>query len=185
MKIGYARVSTSDQTTALQLDALTAEGCDHIYVDELSGARKDRPELEKALALVRGGDVLVIWKLDRLGRSLSHLIEIADRIREQGGAIKCLTQSIDTTTAGGKLFFHMLAAISEFERGTMAERIKEGMAASTRRGGVMGRPKKLGNGQLAIARKMLDNGDSVSSVAREFDISRTTLYEYLKDGTHE
>src|SRR4249919_976304 len=143
MLLGYARVSTHDQTLALQQDALTQAGCDRIFTDTASGAKAERQGLEEALSHVRRGDTLVVWKLDRLGRSLPHLIETITGLQERGIGFKSLTEQIDTTTSGGKLIFHVFGALAEFEREVIRERTQAGLTAARARGRTGGRPKKL------------------------------------------
>ena len=143
MLIGYARISTIDQNLNLQLDALKAAGCEHIYEDEgISGAHANRPGLSRALKRLSNEDVLVVWKLDRLGRSMRHLIELTTMFDDKGIGFRSLSDAIDTSTPGGKLYFHLMGAFAEFERNLISERTKAGMAAAKARGVKMGRPKK-------------------------------------------
>ena len=148
MLIGYARVSTDDQDTRLQIDALKRAGCERIYEESASGSRTDRPELAKALAHGRKGDVVVVWKLDRLGRSLPHLIDTVHDLEERKIAFRSLTDSIDTTTASGRMFFHMMGALAQFERDLIRERTHAGLKAARERGNVGGRPRKLEKPQI-------------------------------------
>src|SRR3954469_8965485 len=141
--VGYARVSTFEQIMDLQRDALAA-GCDRIFTDTMSGNRSDRPGLAQALDYLREGDVLVVWRLDRLGRSLKYLIEVITRLNERGIGFRSLTEQIDTTTSGGKLIFHVFGALAEFERDVIRERTQAGLAAARARGRMGGRPKRLG-----------------------------------------
>lgn len=141
--IGYARVSTDEQNPALQFDALTRAGCKTIFTESASGAAVSRPALEKALSALRPGDTLVTWKLDRLGRSLSHLIGIVTLLECRGVAFRSLSESIDTETASGRLLFHVMGALAEFERALISERTRAGMAAARARGRNIGRPRKL------------------------------------------
>lgn len=181
MKIGYARVSTEEQSLDLQRQALTAAGCEQIFEDHgVSGAARRRPGLDQALKIVGAGDVLVVWRLDRLGRSLPHLIEVIQDLGDRQGGFQSLTESIDTTTAGGRLVFHMMGALAEFERSLISERTRAGMKAVKARGGSVGRPKSLTGAQIAHARELLANGDSAASVARLFGVSRPTIYRALK-----
>jgi len=144
MLIGYARVSTMDQNLDLQIDALKKAGCDHIYQDEgISGAKAKRPGLDAALAVLKPGDQLVVWKLDRLGRSMRHLIDVTSKFEERGIGFTSLSDAIDTSTPGGKLYFHLMGAFSEFESNLNSERTKAGMAAARARGVKLGRPKKI------------------------------------------
>ena len=148
MRIGYARISTVDQNLDLQIDALRAAGCERIHKDEgVSGAKAMRPGLEAALALLKENDVLVVWKLDRLGRSMKHLIELTSHLEAKGIGFRSLSDAIDTSTPGGKLYFHLIGAFAEFERNLISERTKAGMAAAKARGVKMGRPRKLTTGQ--------------------------------------
>lgn len=149
MLIGYARVSTEEQNLDLQVDALERAGCDRIFCDRgFSGALRSRPALDDALQSLRSGDTLVTWKLDRLGRSLSHLISLVTDLQSSGVAFKSISDTIDTSTAGGRLQFHMLGALAEFERALISERTKAGMAAARARGTTLGRPTKLSKGQI-------------------------------------
>src|SRR5690348_9395311 len=157
MEIGYARVSTGEQTLDLQLDALTRAGCAKVFTETASGANAERPILAEALSYLRPGDVLVVWRLDRLGRSLQHLIAVVAELAERGIGFKSLGEQIDTTTAGGKLVFHVFGALAEFERDLIRERTQAGLAAARARGRVGGRPKKLADAkQVALARALYD-----------------------------
>ncbi|HMR34436.1 MAG TPA: recombinase family protein [Geminicoccus sp.] len=181
MKIGYARVSTDEQNLDLQRHALEAAGCAVVYEDRgISGATADRPGLAAALARLEPGDVLVVWKLDRLGRSLFRLIEFLDGLGKAGAGFASLSEAIDTTTAGGRLVFHMLGALSEFERALIAERTKAGMAAAKRRGRHVGRPRKLSPQQLAQARVLLASAtETRAGVARLLGVDEKTLRRAL------
>ena len=181
MIIGYARVSTSDQDTTLQINALTASGCERIYQEYKSGKSKDRPELTRCLDALREGDILIVWRLDRLGRSLKDLIEIVSELESKGVGFQSLNESIDTTSSSGKLIFHVFAALSEFERSLIQERTKAGLAAARARGRKGGRPKKLSDDQIRKARAMLsDPMMTKSEVAGHFGVSRVTLNTALK-----
>ncbi len=181
MKLGYARVSTDEQTLALQLDALQAAGCTRIFRDNAtSGAVVERPGLSKALAAVGPGDVLVVWKLDRLGRSLHHLIEIMNDLSARGAGFQSLSESIDTMTAGGKLVFHIMGALAEFERALIAERTKAGMDAAKRRGVRIGRPPSLSVRQVQAVLRRKEKGEPLEEIADEFDVSVRTLRRALK-----
>ena len=178
MLIGYARVSTHDQTLALQQDALTQAGCERLFTDTASGAKADRPGLEEALSHIRSGDTLVVWKLDRLGRSLPHLIETITRLQERGIGFKSLTEQIDTTTSGGKLIFHIFGALAEFERDIIRERTQAGLAAARGRQG--GRRKTLTPQQIALVKKLYaDKTTPIKDICKSFHISRMTLWRYL------
>lgn len=183
MLIGYARVSTEDQDTALQVDALTAAGCTKIYTEKRSGASRERPELTAAISFLRPGDTLVIWKLDRLGRSLTQLITTVNTLEEQGIGLRSLTEQIDTTTAGGRLIFHIFGALAEFERGVVRERTQAGLAAARARGRVGGRPRALTPKDIAAARAMLkDTTLTFAEVAQRLRTSPATLYRALPGG---
>src|SRR3954452_14890909 len=158
MLIGYARVSTLDQTLALQQDALTAAGCEHIYTDTVSGSVTDRPGLTNALSHLRPGDTLVVWRLDRLGRSLSHLIETVRQLQERGIGFRSLQEQIDTTTSGGKLIFHVFGALAEFERDLIRERTHAGLQAARARGRLFGRPHTLTPKQVEQLRTLAKDG---------------------------
>ena len=183
MLIGYARVSTGDQNFDLQRDALLASGCESskIFTDKLSGARDDRPGLAQALEYVRESDTLVVWRLDRLGRSLSHLIQTTTGLEQRGVGFKSLQEGIDTTTSGGKLVFHIFGALAEFERSLIRERTQAGLKAARARGRSAGRPKLLDTRKLMIAESLLkDPKLTVSEVAHQVGIARSTLYTYLR-----
>lgn len=144
MKIGYARVSTDVQRMDLQMDALKQAGCDHIFTDHgISGAATERPGLQQTMKMLQKGDTLIVWRLDRLGRSLVHLVELVSNLGRQGIEFRSLTESIDTSSSGGKLLFHMIAALAEFERSLISERTKAGMAAAKLRGKHVGRPPRI------------------------------------------
>jgi DNA invertase Pin-like site-specific DNA recombinase len=183
MDIGYARVSTGEQTLELQLDALKTAGCGKVYQETASGAKAERPVLEEVLGYLRPGDTLVVWRLDRLGRSLKHLIEVVAALAERGIGFKSLTEQIDTTTPGGKLIFHVFGALAEFERDLIRERTHAGLAAARARGRLGGRPKKLADSkQLGLARTLYAGGQTDSAtICQTLGISRATLYRYLKE----
>lgn len=183
--IGYARVSTRDQNPDSQTDALQGAGCDKIFIDHASGKLAKRPELSKALEYLRDGeDTLVVTKLDRLGRSVRNLKEIADELQQRGIGLKALSQGIDTTTPGGRLFFHLLAAIAEFEHDLIVERTQEGLAAARARGRNGGRRPKMSATKVAQARAMYDTGDhTVQEIADTFDVARQTIYRHLERDT--
>jgi len=182
MDIGYARVSTGEQTLDLQLDALRAIGCGRVYEETASGAKAERPVLDEVLSYLRPGDTLVVWRLDRLGRSLQHLIEVVAALAERGIGFKSLTEQIDTTTSGGKLIFHVFGALAEFERDLIRERTHAGLAAARARGRLGGRPKKLATAQqVAAARALYDGGQTdIATICATLGISRATLYRALK-----
>lgn len=184
--IGYARVSTYDQNLDLQIQALKAAGCETIFRDHgVSGARRERPGLAKALAHVKEGDVIVVWKLDRLGRSLPHLVEIVDALRQIGVGFRSLQEQIDTTSAGGRFYLHILAALAEFEREMISERTKAGMAAARRNGKHIGRPRKLTDVQVNEAQALIAAGsESRASVAAKFGVDVATLRRALEAAGH-
>ncbi len=186
MQIGYARVSTEEQTLHLQLDALTAAGCDRLFTDTASGARTERLGLTEALDHLRAGDTLVVWRLDRLGRSLRHLIETVTALAERGVGFRSLTESIDTTSPGGKLIFHIFGALAEFERDLIRQRTRAGLTAARARGRTGGRPHAKGLAdprQRALAKLLYDAKQTpVNDLARMFKVSRATFYRYLTDG---
>jgi DNA invertase Pin-like site-specific DNA recombinase len=181
MKIGYARVSTADQNTNLQLDALKASGCEKIITEKLSGAAKSRPKLDKLLGSLVEGDVLTVWRLDRLGRSLPHLIATVSALEERGAHLQSLSEGIDTTTAQGRLTFHIMGALAEFGRSLVVERTRAGLEAAKRRGARIGRPKSLTPAQVRHARKLLDGDERPQAVADSLGVSRSTLYRALKN----
>jgi DNA invertase Pin-like site-specific DNA recombinase len=184
MDIGYARISTGEQTLDLQLDALTAAGCGKVYTETASGAKAERPVLEDVLGYLRLGDTLVVWRLDRLGRSLQHLIALVTGLAERGIGFKSLTEQIDTTTPGGKLIFHVFGALAEFERDLIRERTHAGLAAARARGRLGGRPKKLQDArQRELARSLYDSRQTdIDTICQTLGISRATLYRSLKRG---
>lgn len=182
MKIGYSRVSTDEQNLDLQRAALERMGCERIFEDRgISGRQAHRPGLSEALEILSDGDVLVVWKLDRLGRSLSHLVSLLDELGKRGVGFASITENIDTTTAGGRLLFHMMAALSEFERSIIVERTRAGMSAAKRRGKRLGRPVKLTPEHLDHARTLLDSGAHTRrSVAKLLGVNESTLRRALK-----
>jgi DNA invertase Pin-like site-specific DNA recombinase len=184
MFVGYVRVSseTDRQNSDLQRDALIAVGVDsrHLFEDRASGARTDRPGLTQALAFVRPGDVLVVWKLDRLGRSLTHLIEIVNTLKANQVAFRSLTEGMDSTTASGELFFHVFGALAQYERALIKERVTAGLAAARNRGRIGGRPPAISSEKLAPIVESLRGGMSKAAVCRTFGVKRTTLIETLR-----
>ena len=183
MFIGYARVSTQDQTPQLQLDALKVAGCERSFVEKASGAQRDRPELQAALGYMRPGDTLVVWKLDRLARSLKQLIETVESLENKKMGFRSLTENIDTTTPGGRLTFHLFAVLAEFERSIIKERNMAGLAAARSRGRKGGRPPSLNAKDLAAAKALLrDPGITVEEVAKRLKVSPATLYRHLPGG---
>lgn len=184
MLIGYVRVSSIDdrQSTDLQRDALLSAGVDqrNLYEDRLSGARDDRPGLKSCLDYLQSGDVLVVWKLDRLGRSLAHLIDIVNEFQKRGIGLKSLTEAIDTTTAMGEFLFHVFGALAQYERSLIRERVNAGLAAALRRGRKGGRPRRLDEERVDAALALIANGMSISSAARSVAVPRSTLVDSLK-----
>ena len=181
MKIGYARVSTNDQDTQLQIDALTAAGCERIYQETQSGAKQDRLELQQCLKSLRAGDLLIVWKLDRLGRSLQHLIELVTDLESRQIGFQSLTENIDTTSPTGKLIFHIFGSLAEFERGLIRERVIAGLAAAKKKGTKFGRPEALNEADKDMALAMFNGGATKIAIARHFKVTRQTIYTLLKD----
>jgi DNA invertase Pin-like site-specific DNA recombinase len=180
MLIGYARVSTQDQNADLQLKALKAAGCKKVFVEKASGALRERPELKAALDYARKGDTLVVWKLDRLARSLKQLIETVEDLEERKIGFRSLTESIDTTTSGGRLVFHIFAALAEFERSIIRERTLAGLAAARARGARPGRKPALDAKDIAAAKALLAKPEiTVTEVARRLGVSPSTLYKHI------
>ena len=182
MLIGYARVSTEDQKLDLQIRALQAAKCDRIITDKgLSGCAFDRPGLEEVLQMLQNGDTLVVWRLDRLGRSLIQLVELMDRLGANGINFYSLTENIDTGSSGGRLLFHMIAALAEFERTLISERTRAGMAAARENGTRLGRPPGLTEAQLIEASQAIyEHGDNLDQVAERFNITPRSLRRMLK-----
>jgi len=177
--IGYARVSTQDQNLSLQLDALQAVGCKRIFEDRASGAKANRPGLAAAIAYVRDEDVLVVWKLDRLGRSLTHLIETVTTLDSRGVGLRSLTEAMDSTTPGGRLIFHLFGALAQFERDLIRERTRAGMAAAAARGRKGGRKPTMTDEKLRRARALIGSGLSIREIAGRIKVGKTTLYKAL------
>src|SRR3954453_7411082 len=183
MLIGYARVSTHDQTLDLQLDALKKAGCEKLYTDTASGAKAEREGLEEAINYAREGDVLVVWRLDRLGRSLRHLIETITLLNGRKVGFRSLTESIDTTTSGGKLVFHIFGALAEFERDIIRERTTAGLEAARARGRFGGRRSVMTPAKLRLAQAAMGRPDTnVGQLCEILGISRATLWRYVKEG---
>ncbi len=179
--VGYSRVSTGDQTADLQRDALAAIGCERIFSDTASGASTERPELTAALNYLRIGDVLCVRRLDRLGRSLKHLVEVVADLQERGIGFRSLHENIDTTTPTGRLTFHIFAALAEFERDLIRERTVAGLAAARARGHLGGRKPSLTKKKIEVAQRMYDAGDStVADIAKVLGVSRATVYRHLR-----
>lgn len=178
--IGYARVSTIDQNADLQKDELVRAGCAYVYSDSISGVATERPELDAALAYLRDGDVLVVWRLDRLGRSLKHLVEVVGELQARGVGFRSLHENIDTTTPTGRLVFHIFAALAEFERDLIRERTHAGLTAARARGKVGGRKPILTPQKAAVARRLYDGREhTVAEIAKVLGVSRATIYRHL------
>jgi DNA invertase Pin-like site-specific DNA recombinase len=178
--LGYARVSTLDQDPALQTVALDAAGCYRVWTDKASGKLDSRPQLDRVLDQLRPGDTLVVWRLDRLGRSMKHLIAVVADLEERGIGFRSLTENIDTTTPAGKLIFHIFGALAEFERELIRERTMAGLAAARARGRKGGRPSVMTPEKLKVAREMLDTGEhTAQTVAATIGVSRSSLYRAL------
>lgn len=181
MIIGYARVSTHEQNLTPQTDALKQAGCERIFEDRIGGATKERPGLHDALSYVRRGDTLLVWRLDRLGRSLRNLIELIGKLEERGIGFRSLQESIDTTTSGGRLIFHVFGALAEFERNLIRERTRAGLAAARARGRKGGRPRKLSKKQADLTRQLYaQKKHSVKDICQMMGVSKPTLYKYLR-----
>ncbi len=178
--IGYARVSTDDQNAQLQIDALEGAGCLKVFTDKASGSLASRPQLDKMLEQLRPDDVVVVWRLDRLGRSLRNLIDMAKDLGERGVGFRSLTETIDTTNANGRLFFSIMGALAEFERELIRERTNAGLAAARARGRVGGRPPVMTPEKAKVARQMYDSKEyTVQSIAKTLGVSRKTVYRHL------
>ena len=181
MLIGYARVSTHDQNLDLQRDALQAAGCEKIFQDELSGAAAARPGLQQAMDTLREGDVLVVWRLDRLGRSLRDLIELVRHLDEMKVGFRSIQESMDTSTSGGKLIFHVFGALAEFERNLIRDRTQAGLSTARARGRTGGRHKKLDEKQRTLAIRLYCDGHPLKDICQTLNISKPTLYRYVKN----
>lgn len=182
MLIGYARVSTDDQNLHLQRDALQQAGCIKLYEDRLSGAKAARPGLQQVLEVARKGDVLVVWRLDRLGRSLKDLIQLTETLKERGIGLQSLQESITTTSSSGQLIFHLFGALAEFERNLIRERTQAGLAAARARGRKGGRPKALNPAKQQLVVKLYNERQlTIEEICRMMGISKPTLYSYLAE----
>ena len=182
MKIGYARVSTDDQTLDLQVDALQSAGCERIYREHASGKSADRPELKQCLHALREGDTLVVWRLDRLGRSMKDLINTVTKLEADGVAFCSVTENLDTSTPTGKFIFHVFASLAEFERNVIRERTNAGLKSARARGRVGGRPSKLSDEDKdMICQLMSDNNNSPIRIAKRFKVSKSTIYKTVRD----
>jgi DNA invertase Pin-like site-specific DNA recombinase len=182
MLIGYARVSTNDQRLDLQLNALEALGCKKIYQDQISGLKKDRPGLQQALEQLREGDVFVIWKLDRLGRSVKDLISFVETLEKQQVNFKSLTEQIDTTTSQGRFIFNIMASLAQMERDLVAERTRAGLTAAKAKGRIGGRRRLMTKSKIESARSLLTSGIPAKDVARDLGVSVPTLYKWVPAG---
>lgn len=179
MLIGYIRVSTNDQNTDLQRIALKSADCELIFEDRISGKTRDRPGLKKALRTLRAGDTLIVWKLDRLGRSMRHLVTLTEELRERGVNFRSLTDSIDTSTPMGRFFFHIMGALAEMERELIVERTRAGLAAAREKGRIGGRKRIMTAEVIARAERMLLKGASLQQISLVLDVSVKTLYRYI------
>ncbi len=184
MLIGYARVSTQDQNPELQRDALTKAGCQKIFEDKVSGTRAERPGLARALEMLREGDTLVVWKLDRLGRSVKQLVDLVGDLHKQGIEFKSLTDAIDTATSSGRFFFHVMASLAEMERELTVERTRAGLEVARRLGRRGGRKPKMTDSKIESAKKLLASGIPPRDVARNLGVSIPTLYRWVPASAH-
>jgi len=185
MKIGYARISTNIQDTALQIDALELAGCEKIYQEQQSGSKRDREQLQECLKALRTGDILICWRLDRLGRSLGHLIEIAADLEARGVGFQSVTESLDSTTPAGRMVFHFFGAIAQFERDLIKQRVNAGLAAARKRGVIFGRREALSRKDKEMAIAMAVGGASKKDIAETLSVCRQTIYKLLKEVEEE
>ncbi len=179
MLVGYARVSTQEQNLELQLDALKKAGCKKFYQDQKSGTKNNRPGLQLALEVLRKGDTLVVWKLDRLGRTVKGLIDLVNKLHEEEVHFKSITDNVDTSTTSGRFFFHVMASLAQMERELVAERTRAGLAAAKKQGRVGGRKRKMSNSKMESAKKLLASGMLPKDVAHNLGISVPTLYRWI------
>lgn len=177
--VGYARVSTQEQNLDLQIRSLEKAGCDKIYQDKISGAARDRPNLSLTLEVLREGDTLVVWKLDRLGRTVKGLIELIHQLEQRGVNFKSITDNVDTSTPSGRFFFHVMASLAQMERELLAERTKAGLAAARARGRTGGRKRKMNKSKIESAKKLLNSGVHPTEVAKNLGVSVPTLYRWI------
>ncbi len=184
MLIGYARVSTQDQNLDLQIEALTKTGCKKVFDDKISGNRAERPGLAKALEMLREGDTLVVWKLDRLGRSVKNLIDLVGELHKQGVQFKSLTDAIDTGTPSGRFFFHVMASLAEMERELTVERTRAGLETARQLGRKGGRKRQMTDSKIESAKKLLANGVPPRDVAHNLGVSVPTLYRWVPASDH-
>ena len=181
LQVGYARVSTLEQNEDLQTDALKKAGCERIFTDHASGAKASRPQLDRMLDMLRRGDTVVVWKLDRLGRSVQNLVDLMDRFQKMGVEFRSLTENMDTSTSGGVLIFNIFSALAQFERDLIRERTMAGLKAARARGRKGGRPSKLSDKDIAMIRQLYDSRTvTVQEIADRFDVSRSTIYKALE-----
>ena len=183
MLIGYARVSTQDQNLDLQIDALTKAGCKKIFDDKISGSRSERPGLTQSLETLREGDTLVVWKLDRFGRSVKHLVDLVSTLHKQGVHFKSLTDSIDTSTPSGRFFFHVMASLAEMERALTVERTRTGLEIARQLGRKGGRKRQMTASKIESAKKLLANGVPPRDIAKNLGVSVPTLYRWIPAST--
>lgn len=179
MLIGYARVSTQDQNLELQYDALRKAGCEKIVEDQVSGSRAERPGLNKVMELLREGDTLVVWKLDRLGRSVKHLVDLVSELSNSGIHFKSLTDAIDTSTTSGRFFFHIMASLAQMERELTVERTRAGLEVARQLGRTGGRKRQMTDSKIASAKKLLSSGVPPKEVAKNLGVSIPTLYRWV------
>lgn len=179
MVIGYARVSTDAQSLALQLDALAQASCQRVFTDKASGTNNNRPGLTEALSHLREGDVLVIWKLDRLGRTVKGLVDFVSELADRGVQFRSLTDGIDTATPTGRFFFHVMASLAQMERELLVERTKAGLEAARQRGRLVGRKRRMTPSKIDAAKKLLESGVSPRDVAQNLGVSVPTLYRWV------
>lgn len=184
MLIGYARVSTQDQNLDLQIDALTKAGCKKVFDDKISGSRAERPGLSKALEMLREGDTLVVWKLDRLGRSVKNLVDLVGELHKQNIQFKSLTDAIDTGTPSGRFFFHVMASLAEMERELTVERTRAGLEVARQLGRKGGRKRQMTDSKIESAKKLLANGVPPRDVAKNLGVSVPTLYRWIPASSH-
>ena len=183
MLIGYARVSTQDQNLTLQREALINAGCEKVFEDKVSGTRADRPGLSKTLEMLREGDTLVVWKLDRLGRSVKQLVDMVSELNKQGIQFKSLTDSIDTGTTSGRFFFHVMASLAEMERELTIERTRAGLEVAKKLGRKGGRKPKMTDSKIESAKKLLSSGVPPKEVAKNLSVAVSPLYRWVPDST--
>ena len=182
MKIGYARVSTGLQNLDLQQDSLEEYGCEKIFSDKMSGIKSNRPGLDQAISYARSGDIIVVWRLDRLGRNMEDLISIVNALNNRGISFHSIQENItmDKSNATGQLMFHLFAAFAEFERNLIMERSAAGRIAARARGRLGGRPEKLTKDDMVLIRSLIDNGTPIKAIAEKWNVSRSTIYRYLE-----